>query len=66
MAKPSYPWTDYILDARTVLESAYAHAPSAAERAGLERAILQLDRLLLVAAAYRPDESYYQQDCRPS
>ena len=59
-------WTNYLLDARTVLECAREAAPSHAELAGLERAIAQVDRLLLVATAYRPEESYYTQDCRPS
>ena len=59
-------WVDYLLDARSVLVCARKHAPSPAERAALERAITQIDRLLLVATAYQPEEPYYQQDCRPS
>ena len=61
-------WLNFLLDARTVLECAREHAPSRAERAGLERAITQVDRLLLVATAYQPEEQrpYYEQDSRAS
>jgi len=55
-------WQSALLDAREALTAAREHAPSPVERAGLERAITQIDRLLLVSTAYSPSPTYYLQD----
>ena len=55
-------WQSLLMDARTVLDRSRQLAPSAMERAAVERCILQVDKLLLVSTAGTTD--YMVQDRR--
>lgn len=53
-------WQSQLLDARVAIDRARQNAPSAIERAAVERCIRQVDKLLLVSAAGPAD--YMVQD----